>query len=201
MFPDNQERKLHVLTTNEAARHRIAYLQSEQLERFSGGHDLRCPWPLGKAGVTLNTCEGPRKPRVQSCPEQMPNNMRSRNLFEPKEGTLVEMRCSRESKAWLGRQNKTATHYCTPSLLFSSWDLGCGNRRAGKGKERPTWRISGLFFFPLVNQSSIASREDAPARHREADTICQDSSSLAEPVSYPAKLPKSQIPIATEIGF
>lgn len=57
------------------------------------------------------------------------------------------------------------------------------------------------YFFPLVNQSSIASREDAPARHREADTICQDLSSLAEPVSYPAKLPKSQIPIATEIGF
>lgn len=72
-----------------------------------------------------------------------------------------------------------------------------GQERERKGHLRGS--VGDSFF--LVNQPSIASHENAPARHRDAETICQDSSSLAELVSYPARLPVSQIPLATETGF
>lgn len=108
---------------------------------------LGCHWTLMRVLASLGYRVAQSKCQI---------TVRSWNLFEPEEGTLVEMRWLRESKAWLGRQNKTIA---SPLPLFSSRDLGCGNRRAGKGKERPAWRICGL-FFPLVNQSSIASRED-----------------------------------------
>lgn len=154
---------------------------------------LGCCWALGRESLG--------KPLAQRLVQRKCQvTLRFRNLFELEGPCYLKWDTLGRPKLCWDINMKLWHTIASPWMFFLSQDLDCGNRRAGKGKERPSQRICGWFFF-LMNQPSIASREDAPARHRDADTICQDSSSLAEPVSYPAKLPESQIPIATATGF